>query len=98
MEEALTVLPSGEPLPTLTTRTSLFSWVERPHCTFPRGASQPLGLVYHPIERTRGLPPGPPMCGQSNCPGTVAGPGAHGATGVYHQERGRRPKGPECPG
>ena len=36
MEEALTVLPSGEPLPTLTTRTSLFSWVERPHRTFPR--------------------------------------------------------------
>jgi hypothetical protein len=37
MEEAPTVPPSGEPLPTSTTRTSLFSWVERPHCTFPRG-------------------------------------------------------------
>ena len=74
MEEALTVLPSGEPLPTLTTRTSLFSWVERPHCTFPQGTpASPLGLVYHPSEQARGLPPRPPMRGQSDYPETVAG-------------------------
>ena len=68
----------------------MFSWVERPHCTFPRGLpvflgrapalqipqgapASPLGLVYHPSEQARGLPPRPPMRGQSDYPETVAG-------------------------
>ena len=39
--------------------TSLFSWVRRPHCTFPQGTpASPLGLVYHPSEQARGFPPG----------------------------------------
>ena len=54
--------------------TSLFSWVRRPHCTFPQGTpASPLGLVYHPSEQARGLPPRPPMRGQSDYPETVAG-------------------------
>ena len=53
-----------------------------PALHIPKGApASPLGLVYHPSEWARGFPPRPLMRGQSDCPETVVGPGAHGAAG-----------------